>query len=346
VHASKGLEAPIVFLPDTANVPRAREMPKLLWEETGLPLYLSRKPQTPAARRAWDQARRMQIEEYRRLFYVALTRAAEQLYICGWEPKRAEGEGVEESWYMLAQKALRPLHETAGLGTDEPVPDIVFADHGLPEKMQEGAPKAPAQKIRLPDWVREPASPEKVTARPLAPSHLAAQAEPPTASPDQLYARGRIIHRLLESLPDVEDAKRDAVAARFLANPQHRLPPKIQKEIAAEVLGLLRNPDYAPLFSPGSQAEVSIAGAYKNNPISGQIDRLCVQKNEIWIIDYKSNRPPPERVENVSLAYFEQLAVYRAVLQSIHPDKQIRCFLLWTYKPLLMPIPNEFLDRV
>ena len=175
----------------------------------------------------------------------------------------------------------------------------------------------------------------------MAPSKLAAESEPPVASPDQLYARGRIIHRLLESLPDVEDAKRDAAAARFLDNQQFHLTGKEQKEIADEVLALLRNPDYAPLFGPGSRAEVALSGFYGKQKIAGQIDRLYVRDDEVWIVDYKSNRPPPVRVEDVSLAYRKQLAAYRAVLAEIYPGKAIRCFLLWTYKPLLMMIPEN-----
>ena len=106
VHAAKGLEAPIVFLPDTANVPRAQDVPKLLWDEQGVPLYLTRKPQAGAARQLWDDARQKQMEEYRRLLYVALTRAAERLYIGGWETARSEGENANESWYALAQRGL------------------------------------------------------------------------------------------------------------------------------------------------------------------------------------------------------------------------------------------------
>jgi ATP-dependent helicase/nuclease subunit A len=339
VHAAKGLEAPIVFLPDTANVPRAREMPKLLWSDEGVPLYLARRPQVSTARTVWDRARQKQMEEYRRLLYVALTRAADRLYIGGWATNRNEGESFEESWYALARRGLQNLHEPMTAGEDVPAADIVFADHILPKIEKESATKKPsARKIALPDWGYEPAPTESVAPRPLAPSRMAAEAEPPIASPDILFTRGRIIHRLLESLPDVEDARRDSVAAKFLANPQHRLTKDAQKEIAAEVLGLLRNPDYAPLFGSDSRAEVPLAGYIGNQPVAGQIDRLCVRKDGIWIIDYKSNRPPPARAEDVSKSYIQQLAAYRTVLAEIYPNTPIRCFLLWTYGAKLMEI--------
>jgi ATP-dependent helicase/nuclease subunit A len=239
---------------------------------------------------------------------------------------------------------LQGLSEAVPAGDEETTATIVLADHGPAAPEEETAlVKTPAQKIKLPAWAREPATVEARAAKPLAPSQLNAESEPPAASPDRLYARGRIIHRLLESLPDIEDARRDANAARFLGNPQFLLPEKERKEIAAEVLKLLRCPDYAPLFGLGSRAEVAVAGYYGEQKIAGQIDRLCVREKDIWIVDYKSNRPPPARVEDVSLAYRKQLAAYRAVLADIYPGKPIRCFLLWTYGPQLMAIPDSFL---
>ena len=148
---------------------------------------------------------------------------------------------------------------------------------------------------------------------------------------------------MLQSLPDVADAKRDEVARRFLANPQHRLRKAEQNEVAAEVLALLRDPAFAPLFGPDSRAEIPLAGYAGGRLIAGQVDRLCVRKDGIWIIDYKSNRPPPLEVEKVPSSYLKQLAAYRAVLMTIYPGKPVRCFLLWTYGPRLMPIPDDLL---
>ena len=342
VHAAKGLEAPIVFLPDTASAPRINEMPKLLWSAEGVPLYFNRAPKGGPARTLWDEAREKQMEEYRRLFYVALTRAAERLYIGGWENARKTGN-EHECWYALARTALQDLHQPMTVTADAPQPDIAFMDHGIAAKEKAGPKKATAKMMKLPAWARQAAEPEPAALRPISPSRMVEETEPPAASPDALFARGRIIHRLLQSLPDVEDSRRDAVAAHFLANPQHRLPKREQEEVAREVLDLLRRPDYAPLFAPGSKAEVSLAGFIGARPFSGQIDRLCVRAEQVWIVDYKSNRPPPLRVADVSPAYLRQLATYRALLRQIYPGKPVKCFLLWTYKPDLMPIPDRLL---
>lgn len=349
VHASKGLEAPIVFLPDTSAVPKVTDLPRLQWgkEEDGgeVPLYLARKPAQGVARQYWDHARQKQLEEYRRLLYVALTRAATELYVCGWEPTRTESSS-EESWYNLVRNALASLHDTELALPANPETEIVFADHKdvhQPEPRREERPSfAPC--LPLPDWVMTQPAAEPAGLHYLVPSQMVQG--PATATPDSTFARGKIIHRLLQSLPMVEDDLRDEVVARFLGNPQHSLSVEQQSRIGKEVLTLLRNPDYAPIFAPTSRAEVPLIGRVQGMLISGQIDRLCLHEDALWIVDYKTNRPPPEQVEDVPLAYLKQLASYRVLLQQLYPLKTLRCFLLWTYKPLLMEIPESLMPQL
>jgi ATP-dependent helicase/nuclease subunit A len=75
--------------------------------------------------------------------------------------------------------------------------------------------------------------------------------------------------------------------------------------------------------------------------ISGQIDRLVLVGNEVWALDYKTNRPSPEDTKNIPPAYLSQMEAYRAVLAQVYPEKTVRCFLLWTHAPHLMEIPRR-----
>ncbi|MDX2028033.1 MAG: double-strand break repair helicase AddA [Alphaproteobacteria bacterium] len=343
VHAAKGLEAPIVFLPDAASMPRTQDVRSFVWDDNGLPLYLARKPSAGAARRLWEQERQKQMEEYRRLFYVALTRAANRLYIAGWEKEKPKDgkkkPQKEQSWYNLAAEALKPLHEPAAVANDMPLPLVAFTDPVLREPLPVPSEEKSTDKpTKLPDWARHTALPEAASPRSIAPSHIAAL--PAAATPDSAFARGRIIHRLLQSLPDLDMAQRPEAAARFLANPRHNLKSEQQKEIQKETLDLLSHPDYAPLFDPNSRAEVPLAGYSGKQPVAGQVDRLCLRGDEVWIVDYKTNRPPPQKVTDVAPAYHAQMAAYRDVLTAIYPGKKIRCFLLWTYGPSLMELPR------
>ncbi|MDD5585660.1 MAG: PD-(D/E)XK nuclease family protein, partial [Alphaproteobacteria bacterium] len=298
-----------------------------------------------------DTARQKQMEEYRRLLYVAMTRAADHLYVCGWEPSRPENFGA--SWYALVERSLQELHEPARAEEKDGVaPSIVFADPVFPSpekksalpQNENGGKKEKRPELSLPNWALRPPQPEPKPPRPLTPSRPE-EDEPPLVAPqDARFARGRIIHRLLQSLPDLDAARQEAAAARFLASPQHGLTPEQQNEAAREVFVLLHHPDFAPLFGPGSRAEVPITGLVNGRVIAGQVDRLCVRDREVWIVDYKTNRPPPSSAQDVPAVYLRQLGAYRAVLRAVYPAKSVQTFLLWTYGPRLMLLPDEFLQ--
>ncbi|MDE1900084.1 MAG: double-strand break repair helicase AddA [Alphaproteobacteria bacterium] len=327
VHASKGLEAPIVFLPDTAATPRSADMPKFQWHD-GAPFFLARQPSFGVAARVWAAARQRQMQEYRRLFYVALTRAATRLYICGWRGRN----DVPGSWYDLAAAALRPLHR-AYIPAEDDYADVIFADAEIApavavEKEQAGLAPVPP----LPAWAYQAA------VKPAAPAAPPSRGDVSAATPDAAFARGRIIHRLLQSLPDIAPGQRAAAAARFLSQPRHNLTDEDRREITAEVAALLDTAAFAALFAPDSRAEVALAGTIDGVDMFRQVDRLCVRDNEVWIVDYKTNRPPPLDEAGIPDAYRRQMAEYRALLRGVYPGKAVRCFLLWTYTARLMEI--------
>jgi ATP-dependent helicase/nuclease subunit A len=148
---------------------------------------------------------------------------------------------------------------------------------------------------------------------------------------------------LLQSLPELPVDGRDAAARRFLALPTHGLPAEEQDEIRCRTLEVLDHPDFAPLFGPGSRAEVPVVGLIGGRALSGQIDRLVIRPDHVLIVDYKTLRSPPAAEHKVAPIYLRQLASYRAALLRIYPGREIRCALLWTAVPLLMPISHETL---
>jgi ATP-dependent helicase/nuclease subunit A len=151
------------------------------------------------------------------------------------------------------------------------------------------------------------------------------------------------VHRLLQALPELPIEEREVAARRFLALPTHGLMPEDQDEIRREILAVLDHPEFAALFGPDSQAEVPLVGLIGRHALSGQIDRLVVAEDRVLIVDYKSLRPPPAAESEVAPIYVRQLAAYRAALEQIYPDREIRCALLWTEGPRLMPISPEIL---
>lgn len=337
VHASKGLEAPIVFLPDTTSLPRAQDIPKFQWSSTGLPLYLNRKPLSEPAAEIWLKARDKQLEEYRRLFYVALTRAANRLYVGGW--KTQKNIDFEHSWYRLAQNALTPPQSSSPIKKGDFIESVLEDPVIQTSQTPRTFPPVVSPVADLPTWAFRPPLQPETNASLIHPSKI--ETDPPLATPDSAYTRGRLIHRLLQSLPDLTSFRREEAARRYLANPQHQLSPTQQTEIIHEVLRLLQDPALTPIFGPHSHAEVPIVGFIENKKISGQIDRLVILDHEVWIIDYKTNRPPPTDPTDIPINYLEQMKSYASIIRVIYHQKHIRCFLIWTYGPQCMEIPPE-----
>lgn len=331
VHAAKGLEAPIVFLPDTTGVPDTQRMAKLHWSEEEVPCYIPRKPLGGLPMLYWQAMQTRQMEEYRRLLYVAITRAAHHVVLCGWENRKNKNAA---HWYALTKTAMQRL-----------VPEQKEDDQALVYTDGEALVTVPKQTVvpditlALPVWARQVLPPENMPET-LRPSTALDDASTDDAaiSPDGAYARGRIMHSLLQYLPALAPAERAAAAARYLAEARHNLSPTAQQDIADEILRLFDDPEIAPLFGPQSRAEVPVAGWVKDAPVSGQIDRLCVTDEAVLIIDYKTNRPPPHNVADVPPAYRAQMAAYAALVRQIYPGKPVRSFLLWTHTARLMEI--------
>jgi ATP-dependent helicase/nuclease subunit A len=359
VHGAKGLEAPIIFLPDTLQMPVKTNL--ILWEGErragdALPLWMVARDAPPrAAQAALELAKRKRDQEYRRLLYVAMTRAADRLYICGWQTKRTPPQG---NWHALVDAGLRDAGAVAFDFAEESFPGVTAWDgeglrlrheqSGQPQRARRAQHK-PAAPTLLADWCWRPPAPEPTPPRPLAPSQPQGQ-EPPARSPlgddrGAAFLRGRLVHRLLQSLPAVEPLWRVAAAQRFLALPVHGLTAADQQAILDETMAVLSHPEFAAIFGPGSVAEVPVVGLIGGRALSGQIDRLVVEGQSVLIVDYKTIRPVPADLDAVSPLYFEQLAAYRAAIAAVFPDKEIRCALLWTDGPLLMPVPPEKLTR-
>ena len=351
VHGAKGLEAPIVFLPDTMQLPKPPE--PLLWtEHENLPLWRPRTDFTvPVYAAEREAVTRRQLQEYRRLLYVGLSRAQDRLYICGWQTRVPPRETC---WHALCRAGLAEIAAPFAFDATALIGREGWCGEGLrlagvqtaPPVLERPTDISPARRS-LPNWVREPPPPEPDPPKPLFPSRPS-EAEPSASSPLGMagrdrFKRGLLVHRLLQSLPALPPGEREAAASRFLALPAHGLASEERDEIRHETLAVLDHPDFAAIFGPGSQAEVPLVGLVEGQVLSGQIDRMVVEENRVLVVDFKTLRPSPSTEAEVAPVYLRQLALYRAALARIYPGREIRCALLWTEGPRLMPISPELL---
>jgi ATP-dependent helicase/nuclease subunit A len=361
VHGAKGLEASVVFLVDTTTSPRDTQRLKLIRMPQGdaahdVVVWAGRKAEDPGAVAAAREAMLGETEdEYRRLLYVAMTRAADRLIIGGCLPGNM-GSVRKLSWYDLITKGLANsgLHQRTIETSGGPVKRYSRLED-IAEPTGAAAAAATAVSIGLPIWLQTSAPPEAPAddlLRPSGPSedegHRIRAGESIQLRARALQ-RGTLVHRLLQSLPEVAAERRREAASRYLARNADGWTEADRDFLAARVLALIEDSRFAAVFAPGSRAEVSIAGRLDRpgrSPalISGQIDRLVVTPHEVLIVDYKTNHAPPKAATEAPLGYLRQLALYRAVLKKIYPQVPVRAALLWTETPELMEISTPALD--
>ncbi len=343
VHGAKGLQAPLVILPDTTSPPRNRN--GWLTPNAGLPFWMPPKDAggTHAASAVADAARLSQ-EEENRLLYVALTRAEDQLLICGTAPTR--GVLPENSWYHAIQAGFSGLagRREAFAGWDGETQIYETPQHADPKQetsAQTRIPTVPPAWLGMaPLWQPAALPPEPALPRPLAPSRpqdAALGLPPPAGSPAQSldrFARGKLIHLLLQHLPDLPPTAR-AAAALSVAAQTPQIDANDAQNIVAGVIALLDNPALAPLFGPHSRAEVPLSGLIGSYVVQGVADRLVVLPDRVIIADYKSNRAHPARVP---VMYLRQMSAYRALILQIFPKHVVDCWLIWTEDGTVTPL--------
>jgi len=360
VHGAKGLEAAVVFLVDTTSSPTDTQRLRLIQlPQNGggeVVVWAGRKAEDCTVAASGRAAMLAETEdEYRRLLYVAMTRAADRLVVGGCMPGNMNNVR-KLCWYDLIDKGLAGsgLQAQTVETPDGPVKRYMCA-LGDEKPLGVVAPSATVARIELPPWLRERGETEPSTDRLLRPSDSSgapgrrAEGGEAVAQRSRAMQRGTLVHRLLQSLPDLTSVRRREAALRFLARNADGWTEHERVALADNVMAVIEEPRFAPVFATGSRAEVSIVGrlARAGKPpilVSGQIDRLVVTATEVLIVDFKTNQAPPATAADAPLAYVRQLALYRAVLSQLYPRQPVRAALLWTEAPDLMEISSPALD--
>jgi ATP-dependent helicase/nuclease subunit A len=288
------------------------------------------------------------IEEHNRLLYVAMTRAEDRLVIAPF--MTSHKDSPEEAWCEMvrrgfAHKQHALVHHEAPYGAIE-----VWSDGQRPLSVANDDARPVLTPVEIPAWLTAAVESEPEPTPPIRPSSALGAADRLTRPGDGPYApearlRGILIHALLERLPSVAPERRETVARAFVAARAPRLDAEKRARMVSDALAVLAHQELAPLFSPASRAEASVAGQIRfrgrDLPVSGQIDRLAVHDHEIMIADYKTTARPPRAGEAPPPAYVAQLALYRALLQEIYPARLVRAFLIWTSGPLVRELAED-----
>jgi ATP-dependent helicase/nuclease subunit A len=344
IHGAKGLEAPIVILPDML-ASRGKSEPVLPAADGSVHYWL---PPSDLARPAFvDEARQaattLRTEEDNRLLYVAMTRARDGLVIGGWEKPNGVRR-LDGSDYALLSAAIKAT-KTAIENEDGTV-SITAEQTAKIDDKREKEPKLPPKKPvdDTADWLFRPAPMDDKSGRPIRPSQpgldhdpqsLAAGVAKQNAQSRQIgLAYGKLAHRLLEQLPATDAAVRRDRAVQ-IAGQSRDVPDAMAASLIDKLLTLIDLPAFAPLFSKDALVEVPINGRLNGIGIAGQIDRLFIDDKRIILADFKTGQP---RENAIPRSYLHQMALYDGLLQKIYPGRDIECWLVWVdtldYQPI------------
>ena len=337
VHGAKGLEAPIVILPDTAKRKAGQKGNMILSD--GVPLWRMPKDQAPKAiAEATTAETTREAAERLRLLYVAMTRAEQWLIVCA---AGALDDRGGDTWYQRIEAALT---QSGGVEQDFPT--------GQGQRLQTGDWRDLAatptriddhDSAPLPDFFHEIAPDPVRPPETLSPSNLGgAKALPGDAGLDEEAAklRGTRIHLLLEHLPSVDREDWPEAAARILD-----LSPDETGPLFDEAQALLNDQKLAHVFDPAALAEVAITAAFGPRRIHGTIDRLIVGSDRVLAVDFKTNATVPKTATETPVGVLRQMAAYAHGLAQVYPDRPIETAILWTRTGHLMHLPHEIVTN-
>lgn len=334
VHGSKGLQAPIVILADTTKIKNKSRKSEFLWDNDNLVYFpTSADCYDENCTRIKNENLEADFDEYRRLLYVALTRAEDRLYIAGFSKSATANEN---SWYTLLANNMPEQTQTI-----EEDKRLVYhiEQENIFENIEVTQAVAEAKPLCLADFCTM-APVENPLARPYAPSRddndeldLAAS---PLEDSGRFYRRGTAIHKLLQYIHTIDTTHQEAAIISFLEKQLPEFPLEEYENIAAEIIRLCQT--YPHIFQTMSMAEVPIIGELEGKIISAKVDRLIITDDKVIVVDYKTNRPAAHSLADVPEIYRKQMDTYQKLLQKIYPDKIVETYLLWTNTCNMMKI--------
>ncbi len=358
VHGSKGLEARLVVLADTTGLPKVDD--DILWADhdgNALPIWVGgRDLRCPAIDRLREAELARALAEANRLLYVALTRARQNLIVCGWQPR---GELDPRTWYAHCLRAFATLPEAETSPFAPPIEGGTWNGQHLVLARPGTEPPSSARHVRLaaappswagqaPLWRARPPPAEPTPRRSLVPSRpdgVAFGPLPPappraTAGRADRRRRGEILHALLQHLPALPHDERGKAARRFV----RRRVERDVESLVAEALTVIDHPALARIFGRLGRPEQRLAGLVGDVAVSGVVDRIAFGPDFVDLADFKSGRPAPGDVGRTPVHYLRQMSAYRGILQSLRPGSAIRCVLVWTENASVVLLPDALLD--
>jgi ATP-dependent exoDNAse (exonuclease V) beta subunit len=330
VYQAKGLEFDIVILPRIGKEVRKFENELLLWVDNGTELDIAAMPQSGEKDAEYERIKKIleqkEQNETKRLFYVACTRAIDELHLIGSVSTKKDG-GISTP---RAGTFLRLLWESPAVKSE-----FEARLHG-PSPVSAFSPTSgPARLKRLPaDW-RAPVAGRPVRA--VLPMRRAVASQRQVSYHwvgDASRHAGTIVHDILNHIAaegiESWDASRVSALRKLASSELLRLGVSAEGQKAAteQVLRAVAKTMDSPrgrwILSPHQDArsEWAISGRVGENLVAGTVDRFFRdEKGTCWIIDFKNSEHTgtgrAQFLANEKLRYQPQLEQYAAVISRL-----------------------------
>ena len=345
IHGAKGLEAPVVFLPDTVQKPH-QTLP-ILWPNSEVyPLWVPTVDLLDPLTQNWNALKKKKNqEEYERLLYVAMTRAKDQLYICGW----SETPNVrDDCWHTMVSLHLRKNCENAcqtfpaGDQQAETARITRIANFPLTSANQTSQPHSPSNSTLLPSW----ASAISKNSHTISDPNVRSTINPASLSHITETRTGKLIAHLVDFMGDAAAVDREPSAERFIASLSQEVSFDLRQIIKDSSLKILASPSLAFLFEDKSRGCLPISGNIKiggqSSLIYSSIDRLIFRDSFIILVTFLTGHPSSSDPPKISI---QELAINTALAKTIFPGKHVAASILWTDEQRLEPVSHDMLEK-
>lgn len=334
VHGSKGLEAPIVILPECGKRTLSIRDDIILMDDT--PVWRMGAGQQPDRMvERLDSMKAAQQEESLRLLYVALTRAEKWLIVA------ASGE-LENSGNDWHQRVGGGMKASGAVDLITPVGMGMRVEHGAwVFDIPDVAPPSDPGVSGLPDVFTRSAPPAEPTLAILSPSDLGGAKALAGEGLDEETAKayGTLLHAFLETLPNADPDNWTTIIGRLSEGSP--VPEPLKDEAEAEARAVLRDAQLAHVFSKDTLAEVPVSAKLGSHRMHGTIDRLIITDDLAQIIDFKTNRHVPSDPTQCPEGVLRQMGAYAQAIQNIYPNHRVETWVLWTRTCKLMHLPHD-----